>query len=56
MSIGLSSSGNFLLYKMVLNISFVYSVKAFDDQQESRENDEENRELSVQLEDESVNQ
>jgi len=51
MSIGLSSSGNF-----VLNISFVYSVKAFDEQQESRENDEENRELSVQLEDESVNQ
>jgi len=34
----------------------VYSVKQYDEQQDSRDNDDENRELSVQLEDESEHQ
>ena len=34
----------------------MYSVKQYDEQQDSRDNDDENRELSVQLEDESEHQ
>jgi len=35
---------------------FLYSVKQFDEHQDSGDNDEEQRELSGQLEEESVNQ